>query len=290
VGDLGSRGSVITVGVLSIEATQRVDGLVQLLRQGVRRLPPRAKVAIHEENGPTATRVALEWPDEADDAHLRVEVAHALAEHIVANVEPELLNRLIRRHYSYFDEEERQEILLYARPQEPQTGGMTRRLTEYLEGHRALNVDGFITFRLKDYIEALEHSVDEAVDDFLLEREYREFVRLLRYFVDVQAPKTEAVHVLMHESGQFELRDANLQPLEGELDADFHFESQDTEINLDDLLVSSLITLAPKEVVVHGIPRALELQSVRTVRQVFGDRLRTCGGCGACAALLRAEL
>jgi putative sporulation protein YtxC len=275
------------LGGLSIQAQRRVEELREVLRQGLLRLAPQADVALREEPAGAATRVALELRnvDAAQESSVREEVATALAEHIVANIGPDMMVRILRRNYGYFDQEERAQILDYARTEPPRPGivrAVSRRLAEYLEQHSALNLDGFVTFRLKDYIADLERSLDAAVDEFMLDREYREFVRLLRYFVDVQAPKLGTVHVLLQASGRFELLDEQLQPLTGEFAADFRFETEDAEINLDDLLVSSLITAAPAQVVIHGAQEALDQPSVRTVRQVFGERLRTCTGCAAC--------
>ncbi len=290
VGEL-RLGSVVTVDVLSIEASRHADELVQLLRQRLERFKGRTEVSMRAERQREAIRLGLEWPDHDADAEVGKEVAHALAQHIVANLEPDLLNQLLRRHYSQFDDAERAEILDSARVDAPRrdlTARLARRIGDYLAQHGAVNLDGFVTFRLKDYVSGLEHDVDAAVDEFLIDREYREFVRLLHYFVEVQTPKLPEVHVMLRPDGRFELRDHLMQPLASEVPLDFHLDSQGAEMNLEDVLVSSLITLAPAEVTVHGDDAAQELPSVRTAKQVFGQRLRYCSGCGACEALRRA--
>ena len=58
-------------------------------------------------------------------------------------------------------------------------------------------MEGFIRFRLKDYIEELKYIIDGSVDELLIDREYNEFIKLLRYFVEIQEPKVEEVHVLL---------------------------------------------------------------------------------------------
>ncbi len=290
VGDL-RLGSVVTMDVLSIEASRHTDELVELLRKHLERFEGRTQVSIREERQRAALRLGLHWPDREADEEVGREVAHALAQHIVANLEPELLSQLIRRHYGQFDPVEREEILDSARADAPRRGLTSRlaiRIGDYLSQHRAVNLDGFVTFRLKDYVLDLERDVDAAVDEFLIDREYREFVRLLRYFVEVQTPKVPEVHVMVQADGRFELRDEHMQPLPDEVTVDFRLESQAAEINLEDVLVSSLITLAPAEVTVHGDDAAQELPSVRTAKQVFGSRLHYCSGCRACEELRRA--
>jgi putative sporulation protein YtxC len=278
------------MGGLSIEAHQRIEELREALRKGVRRLASSDSVAMREEPAGEATRVDLELQssDEVQETSFREEVALVLAQHIVTSLSPDLMRRLLRRNYGYFDAEEREQILDYACSEAPRPGlvrTLAHRLQDYLAHSQALNLEGFLTFRMKDYVADLERSLDAAVDEFMLDREYREFVRLLRYFVDVQAPKIPVAHVILRETGRFELRGEGMEPLRGEFAADFRFESEEGEINLDDLLVSSLITAAPAEVVIHGPQAALDLPSVRTVRQVFGERMRTCTGCSACEAV-----
>ena len=58
---------------------------------------------------------------------------------------------------------------------------ITEKIKEYLDKNDELILDGFINFRLKDYMLEIEGLVDDAVDDFLMEKEYLEFIRLLRY-------------------------------------------------------------------------------------------------------------
>jgi hypothetical protein len=47
-------------------------------------------------------------------------------------------------------------------------------------------LDGFLSFRLKEYRGRLAEVVDKAVDEYMMDMEYKEFIRVLRYFVDVQ--------------------------------------------------------------------------------------------------------
>ena len=52
---------------------------------------------------------------------------------------------------------------------------------------------------MKDYIEQLEESVDKAIDEYLMDKEYREFIKLLRHFVDLQEPKRDVVNIVFHK-------------------------------------------------------------------------------------------
>ena len=121
-----------------------------------------------------------------------------------------------------------------------------KRIMEHLESSNELVLEGFIRFRMKDFQHELEEAVDRAVDDLLIEKEYSEFIKLLRYFVEIQEPKVEEVHVMMGEDEKYTLLDSSLRVINNDLLEDLAREITDKEISHDDLLISSLITIAPK--------------------------------------------
>ena len=41
-------------------------------------------------------------------------------------------------------------------------------------------LDGFVTFRIKEYIEKIDELVDEGVNKYIVEKEYAEFISLLK--------------------------------------------------------------------------------------------------------------
>jgi len=143
-----------------------------------------------------------------------------------------------------------------------------------------LDLDGFVRFRLKDYQQEVQTVVSQIVDGYLMEKEHREFIQLLRYFVELQKPKTDWVQVFMSRDGFFRITGHDNRPIHAEyLDgsADHHHQ----EINYDDLLISALITIAPAYLVVHGKSFS-NSETVDTICSVFEGRCTVCGGCPLC--------
>ena len=58
------------------------------------------------------------------------------------------------------------------------------------------------------------------------------------------------------------------------------------EIDLDDVLVSILVTIAPRRIVIHENNPPPSKESVTMIRNVFQDRIVTCQGCERCGQLL----
>ena len=225
---------------------------------------------------------------------LRCRMARVLSDLILNHWQGLLLKDMIRENYYYFDEEEKKSILRYAKNR---LGGGGRsscaarypalrqkimgKLLDFLSHHNQLVVEGFIRFRLKEYVEVLEEAVERAVDDFLLEKEYREFIRLLRYFVEIQEPRVNLVHLLREGSGAFRLYDESRRPIRLDCFEGLLYNLSAEELNYDDVLISALITLAPRQITVHRLAHD-KSTLVQTVRQVFGERVRECLDCPLC--------
>jgi putative sporulation protein YtxC len=228
---------------------------------------------------------------------LRHYVASALSDVIVEKWEQDLIRRIIKGTYYYFSREEQETIVGYTGRNLAGNPGpgensqlykvnrkaqVLHRLRDYLETADELVVEGFVTFRLRDWVEEVEDAVDRAVDDFLMEREYREFVRLLKYFVDVQEPRMDHVHVLIRPGGSFKLVDDQGCAIKSEYLEEFVVEMVESEVNYEDLLISALITLAPKTVTVHAVDTGERDESIETIKGVFGQRVTMCDGCEVC--------
>lgn len=227
----------------------------------------------------------------------RQAVAQVLARWIVQRRERALLRRLIGTHYAYFSTEESESILSLAERQLGSGGAMEapaamgrrervrQRLAEYLERQDTLILEGFVTFRLKEYVEELVTAVDRAVDDFLLEREYREFVALLRHVVESQPDRPATAHCIFDGSGGFHLQDEQGQAVAAEFLDAVGPEAALRDVGVEDLLVSALITVAPREVRLH-VPEdaalALSQDALGTLEAVFPKAVTVCPGCGRC--------
>lgn len=227
---------------------------------------------------------------------LKMLVSNALGNYIINRYEDKLIARIINSNYCYFNSIEKKEILSKALSiirnedknffnslfQVRRRNVIVRKLMEYFESSDNLILEGFINFRLKEYMKDLEEVVDKAVDDFLMEREYREFIRLLRYFVDIQNPKFDTIHVIASYDGKYVLLDETKKEITNECIQEFVNEISEGEINYDDLLVSSLITFAPRKVVIHCKGHMRNKELLETIKNVFSGRVFMCSGCEMC--------
>ncbi len=221
-------------------------------------------------------------------------LASLIARFIVRQFGDVLLEDLLQRYYFYFRPNERREIFALAR-QKIQKGSVcyrpeaTQAIIEsrlkhffLLEGVH-LNLDGFVNFRLQDYRDELKKVLAGAVENFLAEKEYRELIQMLRYFLDTEEPKIDLIHLSLDQQGQFQVTDQRCQQVDLEEWEELTLEELE-EGDYEDLLVSMLVTIAPRHILVHQNVTPRYPRAVETLRRIFEQRLSFCGGCPHCQA------
>ncbi|MBM7854774.1 putative sporulation protein YtxC [Desulfohalotomaculum tongense] len=223
-------------------------------------------------------------------------VANVVSDVILNKWENYIIYDIIRENYYYFNEDEKNKIFQYARQRVNEKdinagfnshllykrrNQVYQQLKDYLSQNNELVIEGFIQFRLKDYISFLREVIDSAVDEFLMEREYEEFIQILRYFVEIQEPKVDLAHVLVKPDGAYKLYNENKERINNDYLEDFIF-TINKEINYEDLLVSALISISPRKIVFHGDEKYTPKNTLKTIKDVFVGRVEVCKGCHWC--------
>ena len=119
--------------------------------------------------------------------------AQVLADYIVSEIEPVLLDKLASVHHPHFGKEGGNRFAkrcasawcAKSADGESRRHCILKRLDEFLKRREQINIEGFIRFRLRTTGELLQ-LLNESADDFIIEKEYQEFINLLGYFVDIQ--------------------------------------------------------------------------------------------------------
>lgn len=219
-------------------------------------------------------------------------VAEAVTDTITSDIEPillrgcvansyfrtskQLLEKLFQDAIILLHDEEEGFLDLYNETRDY----MITRIRDYIMTNDYLDLLGFIRFRLKEYGLLLQNVVDKAIDDYLKEQEHEEIISLLRNYVDRLEPQMGEVNVVVEEPGVFKLIDSEQNIIDNEylVDAVAHV-LIDGEVDYHDLLVSALITIAPRTIVLHYRNR---FRAIDTIEGIFGSRVATCQGCSLC--------
>lgn len=154
-----------------------------------------------------------------------------------------------------------------------------------IEEKREININGFIIFRIKDLIEDIQAVIDKVVEKYMIEKEYNEFIKLLRYFVDVQESKIYEVNIHINRYGEYNLLDSYGKDIFQDFINDLSENRFNGMGNMEDILISGLITNSPRKVIVHGSKYCLNKEFLETINNVFVDRVLYCQECSICNAL-----
>jgi putative sporulation protein YtxC len=157
-----------------------------------------------------------------------------------------------------------------------------QKIMKCIEENKEINIKGFITFRMKELLEDLESIIDKVVESYMVEKEYNEFINLLKYFVEIQDSKIDKVNILIQKDGSYKVEDEAGSNIMDTLFSDLSEAKFTGAVNIEDMLISGLITNAPKNVTVHGAENCTNKEVIDTIKKVFEDRAIICNECDLC--------
>lgn len=159
---------------------------------------------------------------------------------------------------------------------------MTEKIVECIEENREINIKGFITFRMKELKEDIESTLDRVVEKYMSEKEYKEFIRLLKYFVEIQESKIDEINIIIQKDGEYIIKDKRGVDISESILNNISEARFTGTANLEDLLISGLVTNAPQKIIFHCIENCLNRELIETIQSVFSDKVSFCKSCQEC--------
>lgn len=224
-------------------------------------------------------------------------IANTITNVILDVYQEKMVTKFIHDNYYYFDKKEKEsiknkalEFLNYTEVNNEdhvilntsRKSKILKSIIEYLEENNEIVIEGFINFRLRFIIDSIEEAVDRAVEEVVIEKEYNEFIKILQYFIDIQEPKLDIVNVVFKKDNTYLLLDENYNIVKNEILEEIAIELLESNINYDDMLISSLITLAPRKIVIHKNKDETNTEIVKIIKNVFANKVSVCEGCRLC--------
>ena len=159
---------------------------------------------------------------------------------------------------------------------------------DYFANNKSAILDGFVNFRINNYIRILDYIVDLAVNKFVIDREYLEFIDILKCYINSRDYGKNLVH-LVYNSQESTLLDEfknviNLEDtaLDNKIVSDISFSSNDYTLN-------ALLTLLPKKIYIHLVDNN-EDEFINTLKLIFDSRVLICNDCNICRAYKLEEI
>ncbi len=203
--------------------------------------------------------------------------------------EENIIKRLILSNYFYFSEYERKEILnccyeyIADSPKDMayKNNLIFMEIFDYAKKNKSMILDGFINFRLKKYLKYLDELVDISVDRFVIEKEYNEFIDILKLYINSKETKSKLIHLVYYKQESI-LLDINKKIIDTSSEV---FDSKylsDISFSTNDYALNALLGLLPEKLCIHLI-EGEEDDFINTLKKIFGNRAKICIDCGICS-------
>lgn len=150
---------------------------------------------------------------------------------------------------------------------------IVKKILACVSENNLINVEGFIRFRLKEMESDFQAIVDKSVERYMVDKEYAEFINLLKYFVDIQESKIEEVNIFSKGNGKYDIKDKYGKDISEDLIKDLK-NSTYNKNNQEDIIISGLITLAPRSIIIHDIDDFEKKELIDTIYNVFEDKVK----------------
>lgn len=214
------------------------------------------------------------------------ELSSYITDCIINIYENKIIDKILSINYFYFLDSEQIEIkniiseLINSDEHNRRNELINLSLNEYLlDGNKSMILDGFISFRLKDYIEVIDYIVDLAVNNYLIKKEYFEFIDLLKKYISTQKSTCDIVH-LIYLNGDSILLDSNYKVINTSLDTILLSKYVDIDFSSNDYSLNTLLNLIPKKLNIHLLDK--EDEFIQTLKLIFGENITICTNCDIC--------
>lgn len=163
---------------------------------------------------------------------------------------------------------------------------LINQIKNYVTQEPSVSIDGFVIFRLKDLNLFINLVIDKGIEEFTAKKEYKEFISILKYFVDIQESKYKLIN-LCFEGDDYTLVDENNNKIDTDFFEDVIIEIDSNGISQDDLLISALIVLAPENLIIHLNHKDKDADVIKIITDIFEDKAYFCLGCEKCREELK---
>ena len=208
---------------------------------------------------------------------------------VIDELEETFLKRILLNNYYYFDKQDRKKILNicyeifsddFNTIFDKKYNCLINIFEKYLEKNKSIILKGFINFRIKKYINILEEIVDEAVNSFIIEKEYLEFVSLLKTYINSQKSNIDIVHLVYNNENSILLdKEKNIIDNSNELFKTKYL--SDISFSSNDYALNTLLSLLPEKIYIHLIDNCID-EFIHTLTLIFENKIELCNECNIC--------
>ncbi len=216
-------------------------------------------------------------------------ISSILTDTIIYFYQRKLLKRILEYNYFYFNSLEKKKIIEFAMSfiesdiitEEDNFFAVYTSVLDYIKTNKSIVLEGFVNFRLSNYMKNLDYIIDIAVNKFITDKEYLEFVNMLKLYITLTPSKASLTH-LVYFGGESILldKDKKIIPLD---DDSFNMKYlSDISFSSNDYALNALLSMPPKKLVIHLMDKNSNDEFINTLKLIFENKYEICSSCELC--------
>lgn len=199
--------------------------------------------------------------------------------------EPVFIKNLINTNYFYFSTEDKKQIYNLCLTNVDFSNSIamlniiSNAFCDYFSDNKYVILDGFVHFKLGEYVKILDSIVDMCVNKFIIDREYNEFISLLKTYIQTTPSSADIIH-LIYKNHDSILLDSSKQLIKFNDELINKKYLSDISFSSNDFALNTLLTLLPRKLYIHLIDE--EDDFIDTLKFIFDNRVFICTDCNLC--------
>lgn len=143
-------------------------------------------------------------------------------------------------------------------------------IDKYLKSEKSIIVEGFVKFRIKDYLKYIEDAIDISVNQFVVDKEYNDFIKLIKLYVESRPYGSNTIF-LIYNNGESTLLNEKNEIINCDktlLDSSY---LSDISFSSNDYTLNSLLFFLPQKLIINLYSE--EDEFITTLKSIFSDRV-----------------
>ncbi len=210
-------------------------------------------------------------------------ISRIIVKSILKIYEPIIIKKMIDHDYFYFTEEEiniimdEYKLLSKKKDRKIKENLLTSVIEEYISNNKSIFLEGFTRFRLYKYQNYISFKLQEAINQFVVDKEFFEFVNLLKSYVESKIPDDVVINLIYVNSKARLLSEdgSNIR-----LESFSSIYLSDISFSNNDYVLNTLVGILPKKIIIHTL--SADDQFIKTIKLIFTNKVFNCNGCKLC--------
>ena len=156
-------------------------------------------------------------------------------------------------------------------------------IRDFINENMHIHLGGFVLFRMKEYLSDFEDEIDFAIDEYMQQKRYQDFINFLKFFIDIQEPTVDKINLVIEKNGDYRLLDADGVPISKDILDSTYCEISTLEEDDGYIMLNDLISLAPKSITVHCGYSGENYDTIKIINEIFDGRVDVCHHCKICS-------